>query len=399
MPDAPLLSILVPTKNRSECARHAIASILAFPDRDFELVVHDNSSDGRLRQWIERLPHDPRLKYSCSEGELSISQNFERTIDCSTGRYLAALGDDDGVNPCIIDVCKWLEANKVDALTPKSTSRYLWPGVKPGSDSRFDKGRLSIGVFSGQLKVTSPEAALRRCIRRGAGRLEGLPTLYHGVVKRSCLEKVRYATGHWLPGVSPDMAAAVALASQVNQVALLDYPVFVPGASPNSGAGRGVKKTHHGDLRAEAFLDRHWVDVWPQGVPRFFSGPTMWAAAAIQALRATGRDDLADHFNYAAVHAACLVFVPQRRRETLQSLGECAWASNRFDQVRARAVCVTHIALAWSRRLHSKVSKLAQGGGSQTNLDPCDIAQAMQVIQSKCAPLVVRDKSFALGAR
>jgi hypothetical protein len=398
MPNVPLLSILVPTKNRSECARHAIASILSFQDRDFELVVHDNGADGKLQQWIEQLHDDPRLKYSRTEGPLSISQNFERTIDCSTGRYLAALGDDDGVNPCIVDVCRWLKANDIDALTPKSTVRYLWPGVKPGPDSKPDKGRLSIGAFSGRLKVTRPDAALRRCVQRGAGRLEGLPTLYHGIVKRSCLEKVQDRTGHWLPGVSPDMAAAVALTSHVNQVALLDYPVFVPGASPNSGAGRGVKKTHHGDLRDEAFLDRHWVEAWPQGVPRFFSGPTMWAAAAIQALRATGRNDLADRFNYAAVHAACLVFVPQRRRETLQSLGECVWASNRLDQIRARAVCTTHIALAWSRRLQSKLSKIALGGGSQQGLDPSDIAQAMQVIQGRCAPLLVRDKMFVLGS-
>ncbi|MEO0531516.1 MAG: glycosyltransferase, partial [Planctomycetota bacterium] len=291
MPDAPLLSIVMPTKDRADCAIHAIASILRFKDHDFELIVHDNSEEDTLADAIASLQNDPRLRYFRSREPLSMSQNFERAIDEAAGEYIGALGDDDGVDESVLSVCRWLRNRDIGAMTPTNPVLYYWPGL-PAGDTPATHGRLNIRRFTGETRLADPECGLDLCVRRGATRMEGLPCLYHGVVRRRCLEQVRERTGRWLPGVSPDMAAAVAVASYANRIAIIDYPVFVPGASPRSGAGRGVAKTHQGDLKNERFLDADLVATWPEGIPAFFTGPTMWGAAAVQALRATGRDEL-----------------------------------------------------------------------------------------------------------
>lgn len=326
MTESPLLSVLVPTKNRSECAKHTIAMLLGFESNDFEVIVHDNSDDRSLADWVDSQPNDPRLRYLRTTEDLSISQNFEQAVEAAAGRYVGALGDDDGLSFCVLEICRWLEENDIDALSPSTPALYLWPGITSDAQGNKSNGLLTIKPFTREVRLIDPEAGLQRIARTGARRLEGLPKLYHGIVRRRCLQAVHEQTGRWLPGVSPDMAAAVSLASHVNQICELDYPVFVPGASPNSGAGRGVKKTHQGDFENEPFLDQEFLAAWPVGVPRFFSGPTMWAAGAVQALQATGRHDLVEEFNYPSVHAACLAYAPTMRYRTMRNAFKSAFS-------------------------------------------------------------------------
>lgn len=389
MANAPLLSILMPTKNRSECAQQAILSILRFEDRDFELIIHDNSDDDALADWIAEQPDDSRRRYFRTRGELSISENFELAIDQARGDYVGALGDDDGVDESVLKLCRWLRDNDIDAMTPKKPASYHWPGLQRGESSSPAPGRLTIHRFSGRLTLADPEHGLELCVRRGATRLENLPCLYHGVVRRRCLEKVHEQSGRWLPGVSPDMAAAVALASHVNRIALLDYPVFVPGASPRSGAGRGVTKTHQGELKQERFLDAGFVASWPAGIPAYFTGPTMWGAAAVQALEATGRHELLQRFNYAAVHAACLVFVPGYRRLMLQSLREASWTRSTAARWAAWARCTGHILLNCGRRAVAFARNRFVRQTTFVGPEVPNIAEAMLVVRGQVSPLAL----------
>lgn len=396
MADAPLLSILMPTKNRSECARHAILSILRFEDRNFELVIHDNGDNDALADWIADQPDDPRRRYFRTRGVLSISQNFEHAIDQARGEYVGALGDDDGVDESVLKLCRWLKDNNIDAMTPLKPASYYWPGLQCGKNSPPAPGRLAIRRFSGKMSLIEPEQGLKLCVQRGAVRLENLPCLYHGVVRRQCLEKVREQTGRWLPGVSPDMAAAVSLASHVNRIALVDYPVFVPGASPRSGAGRGVMKTHHGELKNERFLDAGLVASWPEGIPAYFTGPTMWGAAAIQALEATQRYELLRRFNYAAVHAACLVFVPTHRRRMLRSLSEASWTSSASGRYGTWVRCMGHVVHDWSRRVVAFARNRFDRSSTFVGPEVSNIAEAMQMVRSHNRPLMLPTSSRAL---
>lgn len=385
---APLLSILIPTRNRTRCAKHAIGHVLGFSGNDFELVVHDNSDDGELASWIPKHLGDSRLKYVQSPGELSISQNFEETLSHARGEFVCCLGDDDGVDRQVIQVARWMQRNRIDAVSFTHPVLYYWPGLRALAGKK--PGQLIMSPQDGAVSLADPEQALLRCIGEGAVQIMGMPTLYHGIARRSCLEAVKEKTGKRLPGVSPDMAAAVALASNIQRFCVIDYPVIVPGASPSSGAGRGVAKTHQGKLSNEKFLDSGMVESWPERVPAFFSGPTMWAAAAVQALEATGRGDLLSRFNYPAVHAACAVHVPAFRKETRESLAKLG-AGSAAAWLKTRSGFAAGWTHQWWRRAKSLLSRRANQVISPGEEGHTNIREAMEALEVLLPSLELSD--------
>ena len=82
----------------------------------------------------------------------------------------------------------------------------------------------------------------------------------------------------------------------------------------------GAAKRHIGRLEDQPFLPADSVAAWSDLVPRFWSGPTIWAEDVVQALTAVGRSDILREFNAPKVHARCMALHPQWWRLTLPNL-------------------------------------------------------------------------------
>ncbi|MCK4296614.1 MAG: glycosyltransferase, partial [Candidatus Marinimicrobia bacterium] len=100
---SPLLSIIIPTRNRQKYAISAITSILSISAPDLELVVQDNSDSRDLEEYIRSNVNDTRLRYNYTSTPQSMIDNFDAAIGLASGKYLCLIGDDDGVNPEIIE--------------------------------------------------------------------------------------------------------------------------------------------------------------------------------------------------------------------------------------------------------------------------------------------------------
>ena len=125
-----------------------------------------------------------------------------------------------------------------------------------------------------------------------------IPKLYHGIVHRRCLEKVRDRGGAYFGGLSPDIYAAVALALVSRRVVAVDYPLTIPGACQVSGSVvEGLKKQHSRALTDAPHLRNRGPYQWSAEVPRVYTVETIWADSALAAVRAMGRLDLAAAFN------------------------------------------------------------------------------------------------------
>lgn len=122
--------------------------------------------------------------------------------------------------------------------------------------------------------------------------------------------KVKAKTGSFFPGVSPDLCAALAVASYAKRTCVLDYPLFVPGSSGASTAGSSGMKKHVGRLEDQAHLPLSCVQNWSDIVPAFFSVETIWAEASVGALRATGRNDVLSDFNVPLLYGDCVMWHP-----------------------------------------------------------------------------------------
>lgn len=356
-----LLSIIMPTRNRSEYAVSAINSILKINSDLFELVVQDNSDDDELEKYLCFNVADRRLKYNHARNRLDVIANFNMGLEMSTGEYFTFIGDDDSVNPEILVAVVWAKQQNIDALTPSLVADYMWPDVRQKYYGAKNSGNLRIKPFTGTITFPDVEQGMLNCVRNACQNLVnfvGLPKVYYGIVKRECMEKVREKTGTYFPGVSPDMSGAMAVASYVNRMCTIDYPLFVPGSSAKSTAGISAQKKHHGRLQDQPHLPDGCWNNWPDVVPEFYAVQTVWAQSGWSALKATGRDDILAEFNVPLLHAMCAVFNPQYFTFVLENYYRYIKLSN-WSVIWGSFTFIYSYLQPWKLRLISLISRLS----------------------------------------
>lgn len=290
-----LLSIVIPTKNRYTYLYSFIDLCATFPNKDFELVIQDNSDDNQeILAFLSRGAYD-FVSYHYDPSPLSMSQNSELAVQNACGRYVCFMGDDDLVSGKLVDFVGYMEQKGIDSAFFR-TAQYDWPGVTHAAH-RFPN--LTIRSFDGQMRQVNVKRAYRRLLRVGAVGMEYMPQLYHGVVRRAALDQVYAACGTYFPGPSPDMAICVALVPFIKKHVYYSVPLISSGASPKSSAGLGARHMHKGELKNVAFLPKDIEEKWDERIPRVWTGPTIYAESTFEALKAGGREADTKRFNFA----------------------------------------------------------------------------------------------------
>lgn len=346
MTETPLLSIVIPTRNRYEYLAKLLQALLGMEPGDFEVIVHDNSDDNAEYARLCGSLVDRRLRYFFDPSVMSITCNFERAVSLAAGQFVCMIGDDDGVTPHILGLARWLQSEGLDAAVA-DVPTYLWPGVSSSLDGAQAAGVLRIPRYSGNVDVIAGAGALDDVLRSGGIRIGRLPSVYQNVVSRRALERLKSHAGTYFPGPSPDMANAVGLSAVIDRFARVGFPVVISGACPGSGAAQGAGHRHEGELADKTFLPSDTVQLWPAQVPFYFSGPTLWAATLMRALAATGRGEMIARLRWDRLYAACVVFNPRYRarvaevrvkQPALVSSSALLWATGWIWWQRAKAL-------------------------------------------------------------
>ena len=303
MKEQTLLSIVIPTKNRQKYCLSAVKSILALNNNNIQIVIQDNSDDDSLGITLGEIGDDKILKYSYIQKSLSFVENFNNAIDSADGIYMCIIGDDDGINPEIIEATQWAKDNDIDCLVGNVEANYRWDNTG-AQDTFFTKmtgSTLTLTHFTGQAKKVDIEDSLQRLMQNGCTNYLDFdfPKLYHGVVKKECLQKLKEHSGVCLKGLSPDIYAAIALALTVKSLVVIDYPLTIPGVCAESGSIKeGQKKDHSKELSAAPhFQGRTDEYQWEENVPRIYCVQTIWADSAFNAIREFKREDLVHSFD------------------------------------------------------------------------------------------------------
>lgn len=92
MPD-PMVSVIIPTRNRANLLGHAIDSVLKQDYEDFELLIIDADSKDQTAELVASFK-DPRVRY-CRTGHQGISHSLNTGITQARGDYIARLDSDD----------------------------------------------------------------------------------------------------------------------------------------------------------------------------------------------------------------------------------------------------------------------------------------------------------------
>ncbi|PYI52940.1 glycosyltransferase [Paenibacillus flagellatus] len=323
MQKQPLLSIIIPTRNRIPYAISAINTILSIKSDTLELVVQDNSDFCELKDYVRENIFDDRLVYNYESIPLSFVDNFNQAILLATGEYLCLIGDDDGINPEILDAVLWAKNNDISAIKPGLQAQYLWPGANISSIATKVRGStLTLAHFSGKIQEHDANEELLKLLREGGQKYykNNLPKLYHGIVKRECMERIRELTGKYVGGLTPDIYIVVALATIVDKVIAIDYPLTIPGACVGSGSIDSVTGKHTGKLEEAPHFRGHDHYTWAEEVPRFYSVETIWADSVVAALNDLKRPDILRYFYIEKLAAFCLTKYPAFYSEILNGM-------------------------------------------------------------------------------
>ena len=103
---APLATIAIPTFNRAERLKRAVASARAQDYRSFEILIVDNASEDATREVSETLAaEDPRIRYMRQPQNVGPVRNFETALENARGHYFMWLSDDDWITPNYVRRC------------------------------------------------------------------------------------------------------------------------------------------------------------------------------------------------------------------------------------------------------------------------------------------------------
>ena len=332
-----LLSVVLPTKDRYLYLKSFVTMVESFHQPGLELVVQDNSADnGEFLPWLEDHRFEG-LVYDYVPEHLSIIENSDLAVSHSHGRYLCFMGDDDLISRYLYGFAEQMDRVGCDAAVFQK-AQYDWPGVKRRAH-HFPS--LMCPSFQGRLETVDPAEALDKLLQRGATDLGHVPQLYHGIVRRDCLERIRQRTGTYFPGPSPDMAMAVAVCLTARRCLYCDVPFTVAGTAPKSGGGMGANHQHKGSIQKATWLPEGTEAHWEARNPKVWTAPTIWAESALKALRAMGAEDKLERFNYPYSYAYLWLFNPNFQKLAVEQLrhGErfrFAYAVLRLFVVRCR---------------------------------------------------------------
>jgi hypothetical protein len=133
----PLVSVLLPTRNRLEYLRYAIETVRRQDHGDWELVVSDNDSEEDIEGHVRSLG-DARVRYVRTPAFVPVTENWNNALAHSRGRYVVMLGDDDGLMRGYVAAIDDLVARfGAPDLIYQNAWLFSYPGVQESEPDGF----------------------------------------------------------------------------------------------------------------------------------------------------------------------------------------------------------------------------------------------------------------------
>lgn len=322
--EMPLLSIIIPTHNRSKYAIKTINSLLTI-DGEIEIVVTDTSEDDKISLSFSNHPKRDCLKIYRPGFGLSVVDNFNIGLSESTGEYIVFIGDDDFVANEIIGLVKWAKLKAVDAVKFTFPVYYNWPDFRHKKHGLEYGSKLYINKFTGQIEAFDAKTALVDVLNHPGYGVMDMPRAYLGLLSRELLNIIQKKYGVLFGGVSPDIYSAAMISSEARNCVKIDYPIIIPGASGPSGSGLSASGKHIGLLKDSSYIMAFKDLTWDDTIPEFYSVPTVWAFSLLKAFNLLGPNS--GSFNYERLYLKCFYRHPNYIRYTFKAL--CAYTRNK----------------------------------------------------------------------
>ena len=321
----PLVSVVIPTYNRYKYLPECIEATRSIDSDELEIVIQDNSTDNtEFLNYINNL-NDKRVKYFYNPNHVSVGDNCDMGIDNATGDYICMLGDDDTVCSNILKAARYLKDNNIECCCSPIPGFY-WPDM-----NSMYRGKKVSNFFlrhkaTGEIHYVNTKDVVKRHACKG-GMSDDMPRVYHELVSKDCLTRVKEKTGTYFPGPSPDMANGVAVCLESKSTVYLSDYLIVSGYGGASSRGQSNRNEHYGKIQDMWWLPKDTREKWDKDIPPYFSGETIFAQSAIQSLNAMGANTDEYKFDYSGLYAS---FFWQHKRTRLLLLSFVLYSPKRL---------------------------------------------------------------------
>ena len=236
-------SIIIPTKNRQVQAIEAIKSCINSRYENIEIIVTDGSDNDCLSSKIQSL-NDSRIKYFYHEKSLSMEKNWEFGVTKTTGDYVGIIGDDDALMPDGLVFASELLSRVETQVLHCTAPIYVW------DDYHFINRKNLINVkLPNTITVCDEPHKILRSFYEFKARTGTGPGIYHGLVKKTFLNKLKSRRGSFFKEINPDLDNGFCTLLYADRFLDTTYPIYLSGTCGSSNSGQmndayKIKKTH-----------------------------------------------------------------------------------------------------------------------------------------------------------
>ncbi|HEX4229461.1 MAG TPA: glycosyltransferase [Bryobacteraceae bacterium] len=229
----PRFSIVIPTRARADTLTHALRTVIDQDYEDLEILVHESGDDAETANVVAAAA-DRRIRHIKTVQPVSMTENWERALSCTTGEYVTFIGDDDGMLP---DACAAaagiLGRNSADLLS-WGPACYFWPKyVSPPN-----RNRLILHLRRPEIVEEHGSRAALEIFYRFRSDYSRLPTIYNSFVSRALIKRVQARAGCYFIGSAPDVTSGIVNALCSESFLVTGRPLSASGLSHHSTGHR-----------------------------------------------------------------------------------------------------------------------------------------------------------------
>ncbi len=227
MPDSPLFSLVIPTRNRAHLLRFALKSALAQRFDDYEVLVSDNFSSDDTPAVVEAA-RCGRVRYVRTPESMCMPDHWEWALQHVRGRFVMFFCDDDGLSPETLNAVNRAIRESGSSVVVLADGCYHYP-------SWWDEAVRNVfhaPLYSGD----SYQCDSRQVLAEMFGRLHfaRTPRVNNSFCHRSVIDDVRRRAGRFFLSPSPDHTACAMTLASVSRYTYLDEPLLIFGACEDS---------------------------------------------------------------------------------------------------------------------------------------------------------------------
>lgn len=237
----PKVSIIIPTRNRTNTLIDSIKSVLSQNCNNYELIISDNSDDksinySAINNLIE-LKNNKQIRYIYPSKILSMADHWNFASEHASGDYIAILTDRFVmIQSAIKIIINYIDSNEEtkDLLIWNVESNYNDLNQKLYiADCKFDFKKISTNT------VLSSFLELDISNKNGIY-FSDLPRGLNSIYRREYAIKIKNKYGRLFRSYSPDYTSAFMLTSCTKWIHKIDYPLYISHGNNSTGSNSHI---------------------------------------------------------------------------------------------------------------------------------------------------------------